>query len=202
MQASSSDFPITSGTFVCVDFKPSIFVVVSTESSVFPPQPPIDFTKKITASAINTIPERIAPIKITLSIFGLSASISSLSPKISSSSSVSFPSSFSSSFSYSYSSFSSYASSSSYRFPDSLRMIDTSSSVIITVVALLTGGAEIWTKSSFGLIRDFFISAINADIFKYLLSGFFCVHFKIIFSTLTGKSGMVSFGLGRSSLIC
>ena len=62
-------------------------VVVLSSSDFEPPHPFAVLMARIIARIINTTPETMAPIKITLSIFGFPESISSSSPKISSSSS-------------------------------------------------------------------------------------------------------------------
>ena len=76
-----------------------------------------------------------------------------------------------------------------------------SSSVIITVEPLSTLCSS-WTKSTFGSDKALFKSDISNEIFGYLLSALFCVHFKIIFSMLTGTLGKYSLTLGTLLLIC
>ena len=58
------------------------------------------------------------------------------------------------------------------------------------------------TKFPSGLTRDRFRSRISAWQFRYLRSGFFCVHFMIIHSRLYGISGTSSAGDTISSCRC
>ena len=54
-------------------------------------------------------------------------------------------------------------------------------------------------KEALGFERDFLKSARSSDTVWYLLSGVFCVHFKIIFSKLIGQLGAYSDGFAMSS---
>ena len=143
----------------------------------------------ITITMITAV--TIPMIVIALSIFGFkslpssSSSSSSSSSKSDSSysSSSSSPSAYSSSLSASVSS--SFKSSAT---PLPSFILSSSSGLITLVLPPSTSGAIV-TKSSSGCARERLISVRSSSIVWYLRSGVFCVHFKMIFSKLIGRSG-------------
>ena len=143
----------------------------------------------ITITMITAV--TIPMIVIALSIFGFkslpssSSSSSSSSSKSDSSysSSSSSPSAYSSSLSASVSS--SFKSSAT---PLPSFILSSSSGLITLVLPPSTSGAIV-TKSSSGCARERLMSVRSSSIVWYLRSGVFCVHFKMIFSKLIGRSG-------------
>ena len=142
----------------------------------------------ITITMITAV--TIPMIVIALSIFGFKSLPSSSSSSASSSksdssysSSSSSPSAYSSSLSASVSS--SFKSSAT---PLPSFILSSSSGLITLVLPPSTSGAIV-TKSSSGCARERLMSVRSSSIVWYLRSGVFCVHFKMIFSKLIGRSG-------------
>ena len=146
----------------------------------------------ITITMITAV--TIPMIVIALSIFGFKSLPSSSS---SSSSSSASSSKSDSSYSSSSSSPSAYSSSLSASVSSSFKssatplpsFILSSSSGLITLVLPPSTSGAIVTKSSSGCARERLMSVRSSSIVWYLRSGVFCVHFKMIFSKLIGRSG-------------
>ena len=127
------------------------------------------------------------------------SSLELTSPSSSSSSSSSYSSSYSSSSS---SSSSSYVSFWGVAYPERPSLMASSSSLeSITVCACCASGVTT-TKFPFGSSSECFRSSITSDMFSYLRSTLFCVHFRMICSRLYGRSGTYFLGDTISSCRC
>ena len=143
----------------------------------------------ITITMITAV--TIPMIVIALSIFGFKSLPSSSSSSSSSSSKSDSSYSSSSSSSSAYSSPLSASVSSSFKSsatPLPSFILSSSSGLITLVLPPSTSGAIV-TKSSSGCARERLMSVRSSSIVWYLRSGVFCVHFKMIFSKLIGRSG-------------
>ena len=142
----------------------------------------------ITITMITAV--TIPMIVIALSIFGFKSLPSSSSSSSSSSKSdSSYSSSSSSSSAYSSSLSASVSSSFKSSATPLPSFILSSSSGLITLVLPPSTSGAIVTKSSSGCARERLMSVRSSSIVWYLRSGVFCVHFKMIFSKLIGRSG-------------
>ena len=141
----------------------------------------------ITITMITAV--TIPMIVIALSIFGFKSLPSSSSSSSSSSKSDSSYSSSSSSSAYSSSLSASVSSSFKSSATPLPSFILSSSSGLITLVLPPSTSGAIVTKSSSGCARERLMSVRSSSIVWYLRSGVFCVHFKMIFSKLIGRSG-------------
>ena len=143
----------------------------------------------ITITMITAV--TIPMIVIALSIFGFKSlpSSSSSSSSSSSKSDSSYSSSSSSPSAYSSSLSASVSSSFKCSATPLPSFILSSSSGLITLVLPPSTSGAIVTKSSSGCARERLMSVRSSSIVWYLRSGVFCVHFKMIFSKLIGRSG-------------
>ena len=141
----------------------------------------------ITITMITAV--TIPMIVIALSIFGFKSLPSSSSSSSSSKSDSSYSSSSSSPSAYSSSLSASVSSSFKSSATPLPSFILSSSSGLITLVLPPSTSGAIVTKSSSGCARERLMSVRSSSIVWYLRSGVFCVHFKMIFSKLIGRSG-------------